>query len=259
MYLSRDINGVTVSQDNSKGDEFIPPPGPMPSTKGPATDNIVSDNSTKLGYVTTDTYGITGLSTSTGSVKVGITLPSSLAAVGTELITINTAGSMRPLQDGASGEFLKTDGSGALSWAAAGGGGGGWFGSTTLLKVMPTEWIMNDDYLRGVVVVEDDVTNVLGIRAPSAQTELYAFKAIPTGYKATHVQVYTSQNVTNGVEVLSFNQSTGATASKGTGNFNTLIDITDISSATTTNICIKLSPALAAIVIYGADITIATI
>ena len=50
MYLSRDITGITVSQDNSKGDEFIPPPGPMPSTKGPATDNIVSDNSTKLGY-----------------------------------------------------------------------------------------------------------------------------------------------------------------------------------------------------------------
>ena len=166
---------------------------------------------------------------------------------------------MAPLADGASGEFLKTNGSGVLSWAAAGGGGGGWFGSTTLLKVMPTEWIMNDDYTRGPVVVEDDVTNVLGIRAPSAANELYAFKAIPTGYKATHVQVYTSQNVTNGVEVLSFNQSTGSTASKGTGDFNTLIDITDITSGTSTNICIKLLPNSPAIVIYGADITIVAV
>ena len=259
MYLSRNITGITVSQDNSKGDAFVPPPGPTPSTKGPGPDNVISDNSTKLGYVNTDTYGITGLSTSTGSVKVGINLPSSLAAVGTEIITINTAGAMAPLADGASGEFLKTDGSGALSWAAAGGGGGGWFGSTTLLKVMPSQWIINNDYTRAPVVVDDDVTNVLGIKAPATSSELYAFMAIPTGYKATHVQVYTSSNKTDGVEVLRFSHVSGATAARGTGDFNTSIDITDISSAVATNICIKLLPASVTTIIYGADITIATI
>ena len=141
----------------------------------------------------------------------------------------------------------------------AGGGGGGWFGSTTLLKVMPTQWIMNDDYTRAPVVVEDDVTNVLGIKAPATSTELYAFMAIPTGYKATHVQVYTSSNKINGVEVLRFSHVSGATAARGTGDFNTSIDITDISSAVATNICIKLLPASVTTIIYGADITIATI
>ena len=259
MYLSRDITGITVAEDNPGGKGPARPPDVLPTTKGPSQQTTILDNSTKLGYVTTDTYGITGLSTSTGSVKVGINLPSSLAAVGTEVITINAAGAMAPLTDGASGEFLKTDGSGALSWAAAGGGGGGWFGSTTLLKVMPTQWIMNDDYTRAPVVVEDDVTNVLGIKAPATSTELYAFMAIPTGYKATHVQVYTSSNKTDGVEVLRFSHVSGATAARGTGDFNTSIDITDISSATATNICIKLIPASVTTIIYGADITIATI
>ena len=259
MFLSRDITGITVAEDNPGGKGPARPPDVLPTTKGPSQQTTILDNSTKLGYVTTDTYGITGLSTSTGSVKVGINLPSSLAAVGTEVITINAAGAMAPLTDGASGEFLKTDGSGALSWAAAGGGGGGWFGSTTLLKVMPTQWIMNDDYTRAPVVVEDDVTNVLGIKAPATSTELYAFMAIPTGYKATHVQVYTSSNKINGVEVLRFSHVSGATAARGTGDFNTSIDITDISSAVATNICIKLLPASVTTIIYGADITISAV
>ena len=259
MFLSREITGITVAEDNPGGKGPARPPDVLPTTKGPEQQSVINDNSTKLGFVTTDTYGITGLSTSTGSVKVGINLPSSLASVGTEVITINAAGAMAPLTDGASGEFLKTDGSGALSWAAAGGGGGGWFGSTTLLKVMPTEWIMNDDYTRGPVVVEDDVTNVLGIKAPATSTELYAFMAIPSGYKATHVQLYASAGKTNGVEVLSFSQVTGATASKGTGDFNSLINITDITSGAAVNIVIKLLPASVTTIIYGADITISAV
>jgi hypothetical protein len=259
MFLSRDITGITVAVDNPGGKGPARPPDVLPTTKGPEQQSVINDNSTKLGFVTTDTNGITGLSTSTGSVKVGINLPSSLAAVGTEIITINTAGAMAPLADGASGEFLKTDGSGALSWAAAGGGGGGWFGSTTLLKVMPSQWIINNDYTRAPVVVDDDVTNVLGIKAPATSSEIYAFMAIPTGYKATHVQVYTSSNKTDGVEVLRFSHVSGATAARGTGDFNTSIDITDISSAVATNICIKLLPASVTTIIYGADITIATI
>ena len=82
MFLSRDITGITVAQDNSKGDALITLPGPLPSTKGPSTDNIVSDNSTKLGFVTTDTYGITKVTTSTGSAAIDINLPISKAGGG---------------------------------------------------------------------------------------------------------------------------------------------------------------------------------
>ena len=124
---------------------------------------------------------------------------------------------------------------------------------------MPTEFIMNDDYTRAPVMVEDDTTSVLGVKAPSSANELYAFVPIPTGYKATHVQVYVSTSKTSAVDVFEFNQTTGATSTKGTGDFNTLIDITDITSSSSANIVIKLSPASASTVIYGADITITAI
>jgi hypothetical protein len=115
---------------------------------------------------------------------------------------------------------------------------------------------MNDDYTRAPVMVEDDVTNVLGIKAPATTSELYAFIAIPTDYKATHVQVYASDTTLNAVVVKQYNHTTGATQDKGSGNFGSLIDITDIPSSTTKNIVIKLIPGSNTTVIYGADITI---
>jgi hypothetical protein len=256
MYLSRNITGITVANDNSKETPGGGLPDVLPETKGPGPDNIVSDNNTKLGFITTDTYGITKVTTSTGGSSFDINLPISKASVGVSLISINTAGAMAPVADGASGEFLKTDGSGVLTWATA---GGGWFGSTTLLKVMPTDFFMNDDYNRAPVMVEDDVANKLGIIAPSTLTELYAFIAIPTGYKATKVQVYASASTTSAVLAKRFNQTTGATQDYETGDFNSLIDITQIISSTTLNLVLKLSPASTTTVIYGADITIVAV
>ena len=256
MYLSRNITGITVANDNSKETPGGGLPDVLPETKGPGPDNIVSDNSTKLGFVTTDTYGITKVTTSTGGAGIDINLPISKASVGVSLISINTAGAMAPIADGASGEFLKTDGSGALTWATA---GPGWFGSTSLLKVMPTDFFMNDDYNRAPVMVEDDVANKLGIIAPSTLTELYAFIPIPTGYKATHVQVYASVSTVSAVLAKDFSQTTGATHDLETGNFNSLINITDITSSTTMNLVLKLSPASVTTVIYGADISIVAV
>ena len=253
MYLSRNITGITVANDNSKGTPGGGLPDVLPGIKGPGPDIIVSDNNTKLGFITTDTYGITKVTTSTGGASFDINLPISKASVGVSLISINTAGAMAPVADGASGEFLKTDGAGVLTWDKA---GSGFFGSTTLLKVMPTDFFMNDDYNRAPVMVEDDVTNVLGIIAPSTLTELYAFIAIPTGYKAVKVQVYASASTTSAVLTKKFNQTTGATQDLETGDFNSEIDITDITSSTTINLVLKLSPASIATVIYGADITI---
>ena len=253
MYLSRNITGITVANDNSKGTPGGGLPDVLPGIKGPGPDIIVSDNNTKLGFITTDTYGITKVTTSTGGASFDINLPISKASVGVSLISINTAGAMAPVADGASGEFLKTDGAGVLTWDKA---GSGFFGSTTLLKVMPTDFFMNDDYNRAPVMVEDDTTDELGIRAPSTLTELYAFIAIPTGYKATKVQVYASASTTSAVLTKKFNQTTGATQDLETGDFNSEIDITDITSSTTINLVLKLSPASIATVIYGADITI---
>ncbi len=261
IYLLRNITGITVANLDDRpskgpGETGLPPDG-VYHNKGPVDDTIQGENVTKLGFITTDTYGITKVTTSTGGAGLDINLPIDKASAGVELISINTVGAMAPVPDGASGEYLKTNGSGVLSWAAAGGGGGGgYFGSTSLLKVMPTEFIMNDDYTRAPVMVEDDTTNVLGIKAPASTSELYAFIPIPTGYKATHVQVYASASTTSAVLTKKFNQTTGATQDYESGNFNSLINITDITSSDTENIVIKISPGSVTTVIYGADIKI---
>ena len=257
MYLSRNITGITVANDNSKETPGGGLPDVLPETKGPGPDIIVSDNTTKLGFITTDAYGITKVTTSTGGSSIDINLPSDKSSAGVNVIGINTAGAMGPVADGASGEFLKTDGAGVLTWDTA--GGGGFFGSTTTIKVMPTEWFMNDDYTRTPVMVEDDVANFLGIRAPSTATELYAFIVIPVGYKATKIKVSASASTASAVEALEFNHRIGATSSKGTGDLNSLIDITDITSSATANIVIKLSPASVSTVIYGGEVTIAAV
>ena len=189
-------------------------------------------------------------------------LPRAVPSDTVAVMTFGSSGQVGSLNGGTSGQVLTSSGVGGLSWQtpASGGGSDGWHGSTTLLKIMPSEFIMNDDYNRAPTMVEDDTTNVLGIRAPGNSTELFAFKAIPTGYKVTHVRVYASASTTSAVYVRSFNQTTGATSSIFTaGTFNTAYDITDVPGSATNNIVIEARPASSSVVIYGADLTLATI
>ena len=263
MYLTRNITGIVLAEDNpvNKGPSI---PTVVPSTKlVQSNGGIVQEHHTKLGFVTTDTYGITTVKTSTGSSQTAINLPSEKATTGVELVSISTSGAMAPVPDGASGEYLKTNGSGVLSWAAAGGGGGGgWFGSTTLMKVMPCEFMANDDAGRAGfagLYIEDDVSNKLGVRIDNNNTEMYVMKAIPTGYKATHVKVYVSTSTLNGVNVYLYDHNTGIITTKGSGNTGALIDIIDITTTTSDNICIKVTTGSANILVYGADVTLAAI
>ena len=258
MYLNRDITDVTVAQDNGKPSKGDPFPTVAIGQKGPSLsdDTVLEANSAKLASVTTDTYGITALKISDGaSTTWNLTPPTSAASAGeTELMVLRDNGGITKLANGTAGQVLTVNaGETAALYADA---TSGWLNSATLMKVMPTQFIMNDDYNRAPVMVEDDVAGYLGIKAPSVNTELYAFVAIPTGYKATHTQVYASASTSSAVTVYSFNQTSGAIVSKGTGDLNSSINITDITSSTTINLVIKLALASTATVIYGADVTI---
>ena len=265
IYLSRNINGITEAIDGrrpSKGDRpvIIGPYDPV-TTKGPVDNTITDNNTTKLGFISTDSYGITKVIKSTGTSSVDIYLPDSKASLGQNVITINDLGVMAPVGDGAIGTYLKTDGSGGLTWAAAGGGGGGggWFGSTTTIKVMPSEFIMNDDSPTNPPLIQDSLNSYLGIKAGTSISELYAFIPIPDLYKVTHGVVYTSKGGTNLVNISEYNHKTGAKTVGTTGNFNTNINVTDIPTGPFANAVIKVSPASSKTLIYGADLTIALI
>ena len=164
------------------------------------------------------------------------------------------------------GEFVDSDEH--LMTAAAindqfGGGGGGVTAdpfSTTVIKILPHQFICNDDVGRPAMI-EDDTSNTLGVRAAHTSMELYAFQKLPSGYKATHVQVHASASTSSAVTARSFNYQTGAdnNVSETSGDFNSNIDITDIPSSATQDLVIKVAPASTSTIIYGATVTIATI
>ena len=132
--------------------------------------------------------------------------------------------------------------------------------STTVIKVLPNQWVINDDAGRPLFV-EDDTSNTLGVRCFTTTDEMYAWQKLPSGYKATHVQVHASASTSSAVSVRSYNYQTGAdnAVSATTGDFNANIDITDIPSSATQDLVIKVSPASGSTIIYGATVTIATI
>ena len=131
--------------------------------------------------------------------------------------------------------------------------------SKTLIKVMPTAFMQNDDRLSAGNIIEDDTADTLGYRMANTATEGYAFIKIPNGYKATHVQVLASDSTSNAVTCKTFNYSTGATTDLETFDFNTNSDITDVTATTTNDLVIKILPASTSTIIYGGKITIASV
>ena len=127
--------------------------------------------------------------------------------------------------------------------------------SRTLIKIMPIDFISNDDRASAYAVVEDDTADTLGIRAGHSSVELYAFIKIPDGYKATYVQVLASASTSNAVICKTFNYTTGATTDLETFDFNTNENITDVTATTTNDLVIKLLPASNTTIIYGATVT----
>ena len=131
--------------------------------------------------------------------------------------------------------------------------------SKTLIKILPHEFMVNDDYNgRASNMIEDDTADTLGYRMGNTNTEGYAFVKIPEGYKATHVQVLASASTSNAVECKTFNYTTGATTDLETFDFNTDENITDVTASTTNDLVIKILPASTSTIIYGAKVTIAS-
>ena len=132
--------------------------------------------------------------------------------------------------------------------------------STTAIKVLPNQFVINDDAGRPLFV-EDDTSNTLGVRCFGTTDEMYAWQKLPSGYKATHVQVHASASTSSAVTVRSYNYVTGAdnNVSETTGDLGANINITDIPAANGQDLVIKVSPGSGSTIIFGATVTIATI
>jgi hypothetical protein len=149
------------------------------------------------------------------------------------------------------------DGSnGSTGARGADGAAGGVYGN--IIKILPTEFMGNDDVSYERTVIEDDIRGKLGVRVTHSSQEIFASTTIPEGKKVTGYAVYSSSTVStylNGVVLTS-----GVSSEIGNGNSGAVINLrTAYNSAETNYVAIKVMTTSTGQVIYGATIIIADI
>ena len=158
--------------------------------------------------------------------------------------------------NGSNGSTGSRGPTGSTGARGAAGPAGGVYGS--IIKILPTQFMGNDDASLERTVIEDDVRNKIGVRVASSSQEIFASVTIPEGKKVTGYAVYSSSTVStylNGVVLTS-----GALSELASGNSGSVIDLrTDYNSAETNYVAIKVMTTSTGQVIYGAVIVIADI
>lgn len=138
----------------------------------------------------------------------------------------------------------------------ADGAAGGVYGN--IIKILPTQFMGNDDVNYERTAIEDDIRDKLGVRVTHSSQEIFASTTIPEGKKVTGYAVYASSKATtylNGVDLAS-----GVSSEIGTGFSGSVINLkTAYNSAETNYVAIKVMTTSTGQVIYGAAIIIADI
>ena len=128
----------------------------------------------------------------------------------------------------------------------------GWHGSRNLIKILPRDFIADDG---GRPVMIDDTGSDRWIESDGTKP-MYASVVIPTGFKATVVNIYGS--ATSAVTVYEADINSKTVTSRGTGNIGTAIDITDVTADATNYLLIELAQASGEEV-YGGGVTITAV
>ena len=182
--------------------------------------------------------------TDNGTNAIGFTVPAA--------VTTSTTFTL-PDGDGSANQVLKTNGSAVLAWTDMSGGTVGWHGSGTRIKILHSDFIP-DDGGRPAMIDDTGAGSEEFFLESYSSNKLYATVAIPTGYTATHVMIYGS--AADAVEVWEHQINSKTGVSKGTGNVDTEINITDVASSTTNYLFIQVANA-SGNEVHGGYITIA--
>ena len=126
--------------------------------------------------------------------------------------------------------------------------GGGWLGSETRIKIAPWDVVSYND--KDGVSIQDDggVVNDAAAKITTMVTGVF----IPTGYRAVNFKINASANIA--VELFESQIWDSTAVSKGSGNANSEINITNVNSTATNYLSIIIVEA--GNDIYGGYITI---
>ena len=155
--------------------------------------------------------------------------------------------------NGATGSRGPIGNTGARGDDGADGAAGGVYGNT--IKILPTDFMGNDDASLERTVIEDDIRGKLAVRVASSSQEIFAAVTIPEGKSVTSYSVYTNSVLTTYLNTV--NLTTGVMSQLATGNSNQNINLSNRHSSTSTNyVAIKVMTTTTSQLIYGATITI---
>ena len=155
--------------------------------------------------------------------------------------------------NGSNGSTGSRGPTGSTGARGADGAAGGVYGNT--IKILPTDFMGNDDASLERTVIEDDVRGKLGVRVASSSQEIFAAVTIPEGRRVTGYGVYANSKVTtylNGIDL-----TTGVMSELASGFSNGIINPKDPYDSTSTNyVAIKVITTTTSQLIYGAVILI---
>jgi len=126
--------------------------------------------------------------------------------------------------------------------------GGGWLGSETRIKIAPWDVVSYNDKDGVSIQNNGGVVNDAAAKITTMVTGVF----IPTGYRATAFMINASANIA--VELFESQIDNDTQVSKGSGNANTEVNITNVDSTTTNYLSIIIVEA--GNDIYGGYITI---
>ena len=130
-------------------------------------------------------------------------------------------------------------------------------GSVTTIKLLPKDFMMNEDGGVNKSVQYDD-TGTIGVRAGDANGELYAFVEIPIGKTATSVVIY-GNDTNNVVEVFEADINASGLTDKTPGGgcvVGSACDMTDVAADATNYLAIKVTVTATSDIIYGGAVTV---
>lgn len=125
-----------------------------------------------------------------------------------------------------------------------------------LIKILPSDFRGGSTY--GSDLIYDRGVGYLAVNRLNVSDLLFVFVPIPDLYKVTHVRVFTTVAVSNGVTVRAFNYKTGGISAVPASVFdtNSIVAITPISAGVTQDMVIEVTPGALTTFIFGAEVTL---
>ena len=129
---------------------------------------------------------------------------------------------------------------------------GGWHESQTRMKILPSDFVANNDTTSYNVAINDYGQ---WAEVQSTSIEPVCNITIPTGYKATKYKIYGSTS-SRAIYIYENQIDDSTYVSKGGGFLNSEINMTDVTATSTNYLTIKLNLSATSDYIYGGYITI---